>query len=62
MKFLDFLKKLLRLLLKFMKITNEQKKWPEISTNSLESSFLPKGQKKPRSKAEALPGAISGLA
>ena len=52
--FLVFLSKLLMLLLKVTKVTTGHQKLPKMGQNSIISSFLPEGQKKPRPKAEAL--------
>ena len=51
---IDNFSKLLRFQLKMMEVTTEHQKRPKIRANSVKGSFLPKGQKNPRPKAEAL--------
>ena len=52
--FFGFFPKLLRFLLNVTKVTTEHQKLPKIGQNSIKSIILPKGQKIPRLKAEAL--------
>ena len=37
-----------------MEVTTEHQKWPKIITNGVNKKKMSEGQKKPRSKAEAL--------
>ena len=51
---LRFCSKLLMLILKVTKVTTGHQKFPKMGQNSILSFFFPKGQKKPKPKAEAL--------
>ena len=45
LEFLIFLVLFLKVLMLLLTVTTEHQKWPKINTNSVKSTFLPKGQK-----------------